>query len=232
VIKKAKSAGRGRPRSFDKNRALDAALRVFWEKGYEGASLSDLTEAMGINRPSLYAAFGDKEALFRQVLERYEHGPVAYIAEALGEPLARRGVEKMLYGTVAALTRPHSPHGCLLVQGALACGDESSAMRKELATRRSAGELALRRRLKKAKDDGELPATADPADLARFYMAVMHGMSVQAAGGATRAALESVVGTALRAWPAKGTHGCEPARACDDSPVRSRRRSAGLNVEK
>lgn len=201
MVKQPKSASRGRPRSFDKDRALDAALRVFWEKGYEGASLSDLTEAMGINRPSLYAAFGDKEALFRQVLERYETGPVAYISEALREPTARGAVEKLLKGTVAALSSPKSPHGCLLVQGALACGDESTAMRKELATRRSAGELALRRRLKKAKDEGELPYNTDPADLARFYMAVMHGMSVQAAGGATRAALEGVAETALRAWP-------------------------------
>ena len=202
-MKESKPAGRGRPRSFDKVRALDAALRVFWEKGYEGASLSDLTEAMGINRPSLYAAFGDKESLFRQVLERYEQGPAAYISEALCEPSARHGVEKMLYGTVAALTRPNSPHGCLLVQGALACGDESSAMRKELATRRTAGEVALRKRLKRAKEEGEFPASVDPTDLARFYMAVMHGMSVQASGGASRAALESVAETALRAWPGR-----------------------------
>jgi AcrR family transcriptional regulator len=200
-MNESKPASRGRPRSFDKDRALDAALRVFWEKGYEGASLSDLTEAMGINRPSLYAAFGDKEALFRQVLERYEQGPVAYMLEALAEPTARGAIERLLKGTVAALSRPQSPHGCLYVQGALACGDESSAMRKELASRRSAGEIALRKRLKKAKDEGELPATADPADLSRFYMAVMHGMAVQAAGGANRAALESVAETALRAWP-------------------------------
>ena len=200
-MKRAKSAARGRPRSFDTDRALDAALRVFWEKGFEGASLSDLTEAMGINRPSLYAAFGDKEALFRQVLERYEHGPVAYVSEALREPTARGSIEKLLKGAVAALACPQSPHGCLYVQGALACGDESSEMRKELAARRSAAELALRKRLKKAKDEGDLPATADPADLARFYMAVTHGMSVQAAGGASRAALESVAETALRAWP-------------------------------
>ncbi len=202
-MKQAKAALRGRPRSFDKEQALDAALRIFWEKGYEGASLSDLTEAMGINRPSLYAAFGDKEALFRQVLERYEHGPVAYMSEALSAPTARAAVERMLKGTIAALTRPQSPRGCLYVQGALACGDESSAMREELATRRSAGELALRKRLKKAKDEGELPGAADPTALARFYMAVMHGMSVQAAGGATRAALEGVAETALRAWPGK-----------------------------
>ncbi len=201
--KESKSASRGRPRSFDKDRALDAAVRVFWEKGYDGASLSDLTEAMGINRPSLYAAFGDKEALFRQVLERYEQGPVAYMEQALGEPTARAAIERMLKGTVCALSRPQSPHGCLLVQGALACSDESSAMRKELATRRSAGELALRKRLKKAKDEGELPPDADPVGLARFFMAVMHGMSVQAAGGATRAALESVAEASLRAWPAR-----------------------------
>jgi len=202
-MKRLKSGARGRPRSFDKDRALDAALLVFWEKGYEGASLSDLTEAMGINRPSLYAAFGDKEALFRNVLERYEQGPVAYMKAAMDEPTARGVIERMLKGTIATLTRPQSPRGCLYVQGALACGDESIAMRKELATRRSAGELALRKRLKRAKDEGELPTTADPADLARFYMAVMHGMSVQAAGGATRAALEGVAETALRAWPGK-----------------------------
>jgi AcrR family transcriptional regulator len=181
-------SGRGRPRSFDKDRALDVALRVFWEKGYEGASLSDLTQAMGINRPSLYAAFGDKEALFRQVLERYEQGPVAYMKLALDEPTARGTVERLLQGTVAALTRPHSPHGCLYVQGALACGEQGGVMRKELAGRRAAAELALRKRLKKAMDEGDLPASVDPVDLARFYMAVMHGMSVQAAGGASRAA--------------------------------------------
>ncbi len=202
-MKMAKTGGRGRPRSFDKDRALEAALEVFWEKGYDGASLSDLTEAMGINRPSLYAAFGDKEALFRKVLERYEHGPMAYMAEALQEPTARRAVELMLKGTIAALTRPHAPHGCLLVQGALACGEESNAMREELATRRAAGEVALRKRMKRAKDEGELPASVNPADLSRFYMAILHGMSVQAAGGASRAALESVAETALKAWPGK-----------------------------
>jgi AcrR family transcriptional regulator len=200
-MKADKPAARGRPRSFNKEQALDAALRVFWEKGYEGTSLSDLTGVMGINRPSLYAAFGDKESLFRQVLERYERGPMAYIREALSEPSARKALERLLKSTVSTLTCPQNPHGCLLVQGALACGDQSEAMRKELAGRRSEGEIALRKRLKKAKDEGELPASANPAELARFYMAVLHGMAVQAAGGATRAALEGVAETALRAWP-------------------------------
>lgn len=202
MVKTVKSGHRGRPRGFDKDAALDAALRVFWEKGYEGASLSDLTSAMGINRPSLYAAFGDKEALFRQVLDRYESGPVAFVHEVLKDRSARRAVEKLLKGMVDSLTCPKSPHGCLYVQGALACGDDSEGMREELARRRTAGELALRKRLKKAKDDGELPASANPIELARFYSAVMHGMAVEAAGGAGRPALESIAALALKAWPA------------------------------
>lgn len=192
---------RGRPRSFDKDAALDAALRVFWEKGYEGASLSDLTEAMGINRPSLYAAFGDKEALFRQALDRYKQGPAAFMNEALAESSARVAVEKLLKGMAASLSCPQMPRGCLYVQGALACGDESESLREELVKRRAEGEQALRRRLKKAKDDGELPAAVNTADLARFYSAVMHGMAVEASSGASRAALESIAETALRAWP-------------------------------
>jgi AcrR family transcriptional regulator len=201
VVKSLHPGSRGRPRSFNKEQALDAALRIFWEKGYEGASLSDLTAAMGINRPSLYAAFGDKESLFRQVLERYERGPTAYFHEAMSEPSARQAVERLLKSTVSTLTCPQNPRGCLLVQGALACGDQSEPLRKELAERRAEGEAALRKRLKKARDEGELPAAASPAELARFYMAVLHGMAVQAAGGATRAALDSVADTAMKAWP-------------------------------
>src|SRR5439155_5347763 len=121
----------GRPRAFDPDQALDRALKVFWDRGYESASLADLTRAMGINRPSLYAAFGNKEALFRKVLERYVQGPAAYVREALDEPTARAVVERLWYGTVDLLTDPGHPPGCLIVQGALTCGDMADSVRRE-----------------------------------------------------------------------------------------------------
>jgi len=182
-------------------KALDRALRVFWRKGYEGTSLSDLTKAMGINRPSLYAAFGDKEALFRKALDRYADGPAAYVREALKEPTARAIAERLLCDSADLLANPRNPQGCLLVQGALACGEAASPIRQELNSRRAAGEAAIRKRLERAKSDGDLPSCSDPADLARYLATVMHGMAVQAAGGASRQELRRIVKTALRAWP-------------------------------
>ena len=192
---------RGRPREFDTDKALEAALKVFWRKGFEGASLPDLTRAMGINRPSLYAAFGNKEALFRKALDRYAHGPAAYVRQALDEPTARRVVERLLRGAVDVLTDPRNPRGCLAVQGALACGKASDGVRKELNSRRAAGEAALRRRLERARSEGDLPAGSNPADLARYVTTLVHGMSVQAAGGDSRAQLRRVADLALQSWP-------------------------------
>src|SRR6266446_5396063 len=190
---------RGRPRAFDPDAALDRAMHVFWAKGYEGASLSNLTRAMRINRPSLYAAFGNKEQLFRKVLDRYMDGPVAYFGEALAAPKARDVVEEIFLGTARMGDDPRIPAGCLMVQGALACGDAS--VRKEVAARRAASEAALRRRLQKAKREGDLPKNADPAELASYVMTVVRGMAVQSAGGATRNQLRRIAKIALRAWP-------------------------------
>ena len=191
----------GRPRGFDADRALDRALAIFWRDGYEGASLPALTKAMGINRPSLYAAFGNKEALFRKALARYDRGPAAYTYKALKKPTARGVVEAMLKGIVTLLTKPEHPGGCLMVQGALACGENGQRVREELASRRAAGVVAIRRRFQRAIDEGDLPANADATGLARFLATVMHGLAVQAASGASRKELVRVKDMVLRMWP-------------------------------
>ena len=192
---------RGRPREFDVDQALDRALQVFWRKGYEGASLSDLTDAMGINRPSLYAAFGSKEGLFRRALDRYIEGPAGYLREALNEPTARAVAERLLRSAAEGLTDPRNPRGCLAVQGALACGEEADSVRRELIARRAAGETALRERFDRAIAEGDLPPEVDGADLARYIVTVIHGMAVQAAGVTSRDDLLRVAEMALRAWP-------------------------------
>jgi len=189
----------GRPRAFDPDAALDRAMHVFWAKGYEGASLADLTRAMRINRPSLYAAFGNKEQLFRKVLDRYMDGPVAFVGKALTAPKARDVVEEIFLGTARMGDDPRIPAGCLMVHGALACGDAS--VRKEVAARRDASEAALRRRFQQAKREGDLPKNADPGDLAGYVMTVVRGMAVQSAGGASSDQLRRVAQIALRAWP-------------------------------
>ena len=189
----------GRPRAFDPDAVLERAMHVFWAKGYEGASLSDLTRAMRINRPSLYAAFGNKEELFRKVLDRYVNGPLAYFGKALAAPKARHAVKEIFFGAARMAGDPRLPAGCLMVQGALACGDTS--VRKEVAERRAAAEVALRRRLQRAKREGDLPQSANPAELAGYVMTVVRGMAVQSAGGASRDQLRRVAQVALRAWP-------------------------------
>ncbi|WP_217171284.1 TetR/AcrR family transcriptional regulator [Streptomyces sp. AC512_CC834] len=191
----------GRPRGFDADEALEQAMRVFWKQGYEGASLTDLTSAMGITRTSMYAAFGNKEDLFRKALERYEEGPAAYVARALLEPTAREVATAFLNGAVRTSTRPGCPPGCLGVQGSLAAGDTGLPVRDMLADWRNGGVTHLRDRFRQAIDAGDLPADTDPVDLARYLMTIANGISVQAAGGATREDLQRVTDMALRSWP-------------------------------
>ena len=190
----------GRPRGFCTEQALDKALSLFWRKGYEGTSMSDLTAAIGVNRPSLYAAFGSKEELFRRVLERYaeRYGPA--FSAALAQPTARSVVEALLSVYARERAASEAP-GCLLVRGALVCSDEADAIRVELAARREAMVNALRVRFEHAQADGDFPANVQPADMARYVVTVMNGMSVQAAGGAGADDLRRVAEVALGAWP-------------------------------
>ena len=192
---------RGRPREFDVDAALEAAMRVFWRQGYEGASLSDLTEAMGINRPSLYAAFGDKDELFRKALDRYQQSATLYIREALKAPSARAVVQQLLEGAINLSASSKNPRGCLLINGALACSASHENIRDQLKFRRSLGEKAIRARLQRAKAEGDLPRNADPGDLARYVTVLLRGIAVEAASGATRAQLRRAARIALQAWP-------------------------------
>ena len=191
----------GRPRAFDADAALQTAMTVFWEQGYEGASLADLTEAMGISRKSMYAAFGNKEELFRKVLERYTEGPASYIVAALRAPTAREVATVFLAGAARASTRPGCPTGCLGVQGALATGGTGQVARDTLAEWRARGQAILRDRFRRAVEEGDLPAAADPDLIARYVMTIANGMAVQAAGGAAGEELQRVADAALRSWP-------------------------------
>ena len=192
---------KGRPREFDAEAALDRALHVFWRSGYEGASLAELTEAMGISRPSLYAAFGNKEELFRKALDRYADGPGAYARKALLASTARGVAEQLLRGAADALTDPRNPPGCLGVLGALTCGEAAESIKEELSTRRANFESDLRQRFERAQAEGDLTASVDCADLARLIATVTQGMAVQAASGASRQSLHAIAEMMLRGWP-------------------------------
>lgn len=197
----------GRARQFDADEALDRAMEVFWRRGYEGATLAELTAAMGINRPSMYAAYGGKEALFRKVLDRYRSGPVGFIRRSLNEPTARGAAEAILRGMLGLLGDAKTPSGCLIVQAALAAGPDAEPVRRELAAGRERAVAAIRERFERAAREGDLPADADAAALARYVATVMHGLAVQAAGGADPSELRRVADLAMLAWPAHPSAG-------------------------
>jgi len=197
------TATKGRPREFCVDAALAAALHVFWTKGYEGASLTDLTDAMGVTRPSLYAAFGNKEALFRKALDLYEEEKLAYTRAALDQPTARGVAEKLLLGGLANQLCGDQPKGCLGVIGAVACGAEAESIRTEVIARRASSHAALVDRFERAKAEGDLRADVDPRGLTSFLVALMQGLAVQAGSGASCDDLRRLVDTSLSLWPGR-----------------------------
>jgi AcrR family transcriptional regulator len=195
--------GMGRPREFDAEMALDQAMEVFWRHGYEGATIAQLTEAMGINPPSLYACFGNKEGLLKAALDRYTKLRNIWMDEVMAAPTARAVTERMLMGIADKQTDPANPPGCLLVQGGIACGTGSENVPFELAARRAQNEDQLRDRFVRAKAEGDLKPTSDPAALARYVSAVSVGMGVMASSGADREALRQVADVAVQAIEAQ-----------------------------
>ncbi|SER33094.1 TetR/AcrR family transcriptional regulator [Microlunatus flavus] len=187
----------GRPRGFDADQALDRAVEVFWRQGYEGTSLGDLTEAMGIGKPSLYAAFGNKETLFAKALARYTEGPAAYAAAAFSQPTAKDVIRAFLQGAVLATTQPARPAGCLGVQGALATSGTAQQPHDLLVEWRNGARTDLARRLRRARDEGDLAEDQDPERLAAYLTTVTFGIAVQAASGMGADELHAVAEEAL-----------------------------------
>ncbi|WP_322963676.1 TetR/AcrR family transcriptional regulator [Sphingomonas fuzhouensis] len=192
---------KGRPREFCTDQALASALRVFWSKGYEGASMADLTEAMGITKPSLYAAFGNKEALFHKALDLYEAEKLAYIRESLDQPTARQVAEHLLRGALKAMTSQWEPKGCLGVIHSVACGSEAESIKAAVVARRASVQAAIVARFQRAVDEGDLRADVDPEGLANLLYAVLQGMAVQAGSGVSCDQLDALVDSAMALWP-------------------------------
>jgi AcrR family transcriptional regulator len=206
IQQRSESTSLGRPREFDLDTALEAAMLVFWRKGYEGASMSDLTASLGVTKPSLYAAFGAKEDLFLAVLDRYDKRTAHFLSGSIRAATAREVAVGLLRGAAEFHANPDNPPGCLMVQGALVGSDAGDAARRETRNRRDRLREAIQERLERALDENDLPSGADPGALARYLVAVMRGMAVEAASGAGAAELHEIVDVALAAWPASKKH--------------------------
>jgi AcrR family transcriptional regulator len=192
----------GRPRGFDRSQAVERALRLFWANGYEGTSLADLTKALGIVPPSLYAAFGSKEGLFKEAIKLYgaRYG-LDLAAMADTDHSARVALERLLQEAARAFSRQNMPRGCFIASGMLNCGTDVEALSDFVAAKRSAMVQMIERCVVRGVEAGELDRSTDVAALAQFFGAVIEGMSVQARDGARRKDLEKIVEHALRAWP-------------------------------
>jgi AcrR family transcriptional regulator len=194
---------RGRPRQLDRQRALETALDLFWRYGYEGTSIADLTASMEVTPPSLYAAFGSKKQLYREVLDFYSASYGSYVERALvEEPSARAAVERILTDGLATYLHQDGPRGCVVASAMLTGATENQEMVAELTNRRLAVTGVIKNRLDRAAAEGELAEGTDTATLAAFYAAIIQGMSVQAHDGASEATLRGLIAVAMTAWPA------------------------------
>jgi AcrR family transcriptional regulator len=188
----------GRPISFDRDAALEAAMLLFWQRGYEGTSIADLTHAMGINPSSIYAAFGDKHALFQLAVKRYMQLRAQYAVKALEEPTLERFVRALFDNTVAFLTTPGHPPTCMTLAGAVGCSQDATPAKDLMTEIRKQNQVALKERLLKARKSGELPKEINVDDYTRYLSTIIAGLSIQAANGSTKAELNRTAQMALR----------------------------------
>jgi AcrR family transcriptional regulator len=194
---------RGRPPAFNHEEALEKAMQTFWKYGYEGTSMATLIEAMDMNKPSIYAAFGNKEALFSKALDKYVAGPSAFLQEAIAEPTSYRATKVFLTKAVELLTQHQNPRGCLVVQGALSCGPEAEMIQKKLISYRVSIEESFKKRFDLAKANADLPIDTNTSALAKYVATIHQGISVQASSGATKDELMGVVDMVMQSWPVK-----------------------------
>lgn len=190
---------RGRPPAFNHDDALEKAMQTFWTFGYEGTSMAVLIEAMEMNKPSIYAAFGNKEALFNKALDKYVSGPSAFVKDAIAEPTSYLVAKTFLTKAVELLTQ--QPRGCMIVQGALSCGPEAEMIQKKLIAYRAHLEENFKRRFDLAKNNRDLPKEVNTAALAKYLSTIHQGISVQASSGASKDALMEVIEFAMQNWP-------------------------------
>lgn len=188
----------GRPISFDKDKALEAAMLLFWKRGFEGASMADLTQAMGLSPSSIYAAFGDKQALFSLAVRRYVDSRAQYATKALQEPTLEKVIRALFANTVAFLTAPGHPPTCMTLAGAVGCSADAAPARDLMTAVRRQNEVAIRKRLLEARKSGELPKDINVDDYTRYLSSILAGLSIQAANGSTRAELKRTSQMALR----------------------------------
>lgn len=222
---KSPSRPRGRPREFDREKALDTAMRLFWSRGYEATSISDLTKAMHITPPALYSAFGDKKRLFLEAVQRYEQQVGCFAHKALTEgPTAERAIGRLLLGAVKSFTDPKNPKGCLVVLGATNCTIVSADIFEAVAERRRLAESAVRARIAAGQRAGELSELANVDALTGMVTATLYGLALKARDGTPRARLLTTIDQLMTMWPRRKTDEASAGRRTDTSR-RSRRLS-------